>query len=100
MSTKFKKTVFDYTQIIILNNGRYILSGGIFGKEKRLNKLTEYVLKSENAEAILSLAISNRAFRYLARTIQPKVDSLPLLNSCIVLYSPATSSDVPHIMVK
>ena len=102
---KFKKTEFDYTQVAILSNGRYLLVGGMYGEDEYAQKLIARVCEEFMLTRVMTLNIPEKAFRYLCRKIQPAVDNLYLENNTIVIYHPnlyvlCGENDVPLRLVK
>jgi hypothetical protein len=91
---KFKKTEFDYTNVMILSNGRYILVGSVYGEEAIVLGMVTEVLEDYGLTPILNLGIKEKAFRYLAKKIQPNIDNSPLTHKSIVVYEPKMHLEV------
>ena len=84
---KFKKTKFDFRNVVLFPRGRYFLLAGNYKEQHDVMKLAMNIATDMKlGEPYLQLIISDSAFRYMALEIKPDVGSLELSNGYIVIY--------------
>ena len=84
---KFKKTKFDFRNVVLFPRGRYFLMAGNYKESKDVMKLAMNTANDMGlGEPYLLLTVSDSAFRYMASEIKPGVEKLELGNGCIVIY--------------
>jgi len=85
---KFKKTKFEFRNIVLYAGGRYLLLAGNYKEQEDVMRLTKNTADDAGlGKPYLLLTLTDDAFRYLAKEIHPDVDNMPLNYGGIVLYA-------------